>query len=542
MAESTNNALPDPAPNGVEQSARSLEPFKQKYSIPIPLRIFPLPAFYPNNPVSLLHLAVAWLGQIFYPPSAEPSVVYHGIWSAETRSVHVTDLKSMNDLWRQGFFGKGSLSRSEPTWLKRQLGETIEQRTNKRREQRVNTKWERGRTELEAIERMRLEESQAPVKQTPKSDDAHIVVSLPVPKNDTSRLFRAPVGPLELLALPNSQTDLERTLGECKRGKREIPNGRAKQPSFCPPVGPLELLALPNSEADLRKAYSQASSTEDREQASGDEVQPLKPQKSVRFAAEVESTTFQHTDPPSPNHSTSPVTFKQVNGIRTVNGKAKVENGVAKEPVALSLSSEPREETETTAELVNKEHLQLSGEEAFFLAYGLGALVVTDPETQKPLKTSELFTVCRRFSYFPPRMPDEALSTDDPFLVHYAVYHHFRSLGWVPRHGIKFGVDWLLYGKGPALDHAEFGVIVMPSYTDVRWKGYQGGTSGVRGKSWHWLHSVNRVLSTVFKSLVLVYVDIPPPSDTGDSPSELLQKFRIREVMVRRWSSNRNRD
>lgn len=118
MAESTNNALPDPAPNGVEQSARSLEPFKQKYSIPIPLRIFPLPAFYPNNPVSLLHLAVAWLGQIFYPPSAEPSVVYHGIWSAETRSVHVTDLKSMNDLWRQGFFGKGSLSRSEPTWLK----------------------------------------------------------------------------------------------------------------------------------------------------------------------------------------------------------------------------------------------------------------------------------------------------------------------------------------------------------------------------------------------------------------------------------------
>lgn len=58
---------------------------------------------------------------------------------------------------------------------------------------------------------------------------------------------------------------------------------------------------------------------------------------------------------------------------------------------------------------------------------------------------------------------------------------------------------------------------------------------------------VNRVLSKVFKSLVLVYVDIPPPSafdENGDPAAglaDLLKRYRIREQMVKRWSSNRNR-
>ncbi len=55
-----------------------------------------------------------------------------------------------------------------------------------------------------------------------------------------------------------------------------------------------------------------------------------------------------------------------------------------------------------------------------------------------------------------------------------------------------------------------------------------------------------RMLSHVFKSLALVYVDIPPPPvfdlvlrDNGIAAA--LKKYQVREVMVRRWSSNRNR-
>jgi tRNA-splicing endonuclease subunit Sen2 len=44
---------------------------------------------------------------------------------------------------------------------------------------------------------------------------------------------------------------------------------------------------------------------------------------------------------------------------------------------------------------------------------------------------------------------------DNPFLVNYAVYHHYRALGWVVKNGIKFCVDLLLYKRGPVFSHAE---------------------------------------------------------------------------------------
>jgi tRNA-splicing endonuclease subunit Sen2 len=47
-----------------------------------------------------------------------------------------------------------------------------------------------------------------------------------------------------------------------------------------------------------------------------------------------------------------------------------------------------------------------------------------------------------------------ALRPDDPFLVSYVAYHHFRSLGWVVKPGIKFAADWLLYRRGPVFSHS----------------------------------------------------------------------------------------
>jgi hypothetical protein len=44
---------------------------------------------------------------------------------------------------------------------------------------------------------------------------------------------------------------------------------------------------------------------------------------------------------------------------------------------------------------------------------------------------------------------------DNPFVVHYVVYHHFRSLGWVIKSGLKFCTDYLLYKRGPVFTHAE---------------------------------------------------------------------------------------
>lgn len=43
-----------------------------------------------------------------------------GTYVSETQSVWVTNERDTRVLWTRGFFGKGSLSRSEPTWADRQ--------------------------------------------------------------------------------------------------------------------------------------------------------------------------------------------------------------------------------------------------------------------------------------------------------------------------------------------------------------------------------------------------------------------------------------
>lgn len=848
-AELTAQPQPRPKPRG--------PPLHQIYALPAPIRTFPLPSFYPNNPVSLFHLVYTWVKQVLSLRPAEPSVIHTGVWDPDSRSVHVTHPAAVRALWEQGFYGKGNLSRSEPNWLKREQirrgavqGDVSEQRTALRREERRQVKWERARTEQEALERTRREEAQvitsggeksdassvlpvslglpvdselaaskseplgashgtsllqrspleaaadepinateteaedtamtssntgeepeasldgaseayaedsAPAKQntspSPVSDhDAQVtshdispaVISVAPAIAETRLLSKAPVGPLELLALPNcpaalrllttaplpresvvagevpvvlsapvgplellalpnsageiklrsnavavlesvevertvAVTDVpeaEPTLGEESAPDQASPpkspvgplellalpnssppkqtqpvqssglngvtvNGISPETNLAihshvsqgpsvskSPVGPLELLALPNSLSALRSDLhrpsldknvvvngshdapdlQQRSETQhadaspvsssrpiEEDDAGGDSPQnqadthvnghtngtifgvittgpvitdiagfkrtialrdgpveqpPKRRRKSVRFSPTVESTTFLHHDPPSPGRS---VLVEKCNGDATPEAISTPREAVVipaeasagadqqeAEGSALPVSPETASALDVTADIENKEHLQLSAEEAFFLSYGIGALSILDPGTKLPIPREKLLGLFRSHSYFPPR---QELQPNDPFLVHYAVYHHFRSLGWVPRHGIKFGVDWMLYTRGPVFDHAEFGLIVMPAYSHSWWK--DNGVEAPR-KSWHWLHGVNRVLSHVLKSLVLVYVDVPPPqvfdaAMAAGGISAALKEYKVREFMVRRWSSNRNR-
>lgn len=44
-----------------------------------------------------------------------------GVLDVATRSVWILDTKDAKILWTRGFFGKGDLSRSEPSWFARQV-------------------------------------------------------------------------------------------------------------------------------------------------------------------------------------------------------------------------------------------------------------------------------------------------------------------------------------------------------------------------------------------------------------------------------------
>jgi tRNA-splicing endonuclease subunit Sen2 len=206
------------------------------------------------------------------------------------------------------------------------------------------------------------------------------------------------------------------------------------------------------------------------------------------------------------------------------------------------------EEEESVPDFANQEHLQLTLEEAFFLSYGLGVLQIrSHPSDQDHIYTNhELLQESSAHCFFPPRPSlTHRVAPDDQFLLNYVTYHHFRSLGWVVRPGIKFSVDYLLYYRGPVFSHAEFGLIIFPAYTDPYWSTTEGMAARrvKEEKDWWWLHCVNRVQSQVLKTLVLCYVDVPAPNAVlGSDIGATLRGYKVREFVVKRWVANRSRD
>ncbi len=48
------------------------------------------------------------------------------------------------------------------------------------------------------------------------------------------------------------------------------------------------------------------------------------------------------------------------------------------------------------------------------------------------------------------------------FQEKYAIYEDLRDKGYIPRPGLKFGADFVVYKKGPGLEHSSFIVDVLP--------------------------------------------------------------------------------
>lgn len=553
--------------------------------------------------------------------------LYEGLFSPDTRSVHVTDVRSIRGLWEQGFYGKGTLSRSEPSWLDREKTKrgnkgksTSEENTRKRRAERQQTKWERARKEREAIDEKLLEEAAAAVQQREEARNVVAEASLEegpaavqiqelnqmeaeftdvqdILENALERIespglplaksgWVAPVGPLELLSLPNSDAEL---MVACFA--EDFDDKHVKR-FYAAPVGPIELLALPNSlrsysppklpptalsntppievmvlpleaetatfpdakmngngsitnnalridrhtPADEVEIVGGSETNEDTvdESIHSDETTEtngtpangsalansrpstpkVKRQKSVRFSPTVEKNTFIQSEPPSPERA----------GITST--------AVTEEPLGIK----------------NQEHLQLTLEEAFFLSYALGAISIFDPETKAPIPNLDLLYLFRKTSYFPPQL-NLVLSPDDPFMMNYVVYHHYRSLGWVVRSGIKFSVDYMLYNRGPVFSHAEFGVLILPSYSNSYWTSdpfLEKYSKEKQQRTWAWMSCINRVITQVKKTLILTYVDVPKPISAQEEQDlgidGVLARYKVREIVMKRFSANRMRD
>lgn len=171
--------------------------------------------------------------------------------------------------------------------------------------------------------------------------------------------------------------------------------------------------------------------------------------------------------------------------------------------------TEDDEVVDKDGNLVDIEFLQLMDVEALFLHMAFG-LKVGDMDVKS--------------------MVQEFSRKDPKFLTYYAVYHHYRSLGWCVRSGIKFGADFLLYKKGPPFTHAEFCIKVMPKDDPM--------------PDFWWQSNLCRVIGGVKKTTVFCFVDSPKVEGEVDEGKlvEVLKGFKVREVVYRRWIPSRNRD
>ena len=483
----SSNPLPSPAPEaaapGKSESsqnhaspARRPRPSRPNYRLihrfPFPVEVHPLPPLIPHNPLSLVSVLLSYLTYFISPPYQE---IYSAYFDSATSSVHVTDPKAIKALWEMGFFGKGTLSRSEPSWLEREKkrrgllgGMTSEEVTRQRRTERRELKLERARMEKLAIEER----------------------------------LKAEAAAREGGVMPTEHSCLSPT-----------PNGVTGGTT---PV---------TEKFSLRKAR---------------EARLLESQRAVSQDGSAHPLN-------SPGKRT-PSGSKTVRFSPVVQAKEFVSDSAI---LSLPETSVDGREANEEPVLNNEEHLQLSTEEAFFLVYGLGVLRVLDDTRTDTIPTSSLLPLFCRHSYFPPGDPLTDLAPDDPFMISYVVYHHFRSLGWVVRSGVKFGVDYILYNRGPVFSHAEFAVVVVPSYGHSHWSETAERRAHCEEKmarSWWWLHCVNRVQAQVKKSLVVCYVEVPPPTSYElDTPCEedigaMLGRYQVREMVIRRWVPNRTRD
>ncbi|KAI8968578.1 hypothetical protein BDF20DRAFT_917073 [Mycotypha africana] len=168
---------------------------------------------------------------------------------------------------------------------------------------------------------------------------------------------------------------------------------------------------------------------------------------------------------------------------------------------------------------MNVEKTQLDLYEAFFLKFALNALSIKNAD-QKPMSVRDCWEAFKK--------------CNNSFNVNYAVYHYYRSLGWIPKNGTKFGVDFVLYQLGPEYRHADFAVVIIPVGSSINSR----DTNKEEVKSWKWLLRLNRICTQVKKTLILCYVTIP----NNNTDFSNLNNYGIREVIYKRWSPQKNRE
>ncbi len=75
-------------------------------------------------------------------------------------------------------------------------------------------------------------------------------------------------------------------------------------------------------------------------------------------------------------------------------------------------------------------------------------ITIFDSKRNKELSVSEFHDIAKQIHH--------------KFEEKYIIYKDLREKGYIPRPGLKFGADFVVYRKGPGLEHSPFIVHVLP--------------------------------------------------------------------------------
>ncbi|KAI9106846.1 hypothetical protein K1719_022374 [Acacia pycnantha] len=164
----------------------------------------------------------------------------------------------------------------------------------------------------------------------------------------------------------------------------------------------------------------------------------------------------------------------------------------------------------------DRQWFQLGLEEAFYLCNSLKCLKING-SNNSPQDDQELWHCMK--------------SKKKAFSCFYKGYSHLRLKNWVVRPGAQYGVDFVVYRHHPALVHSEYGVLVLSGGDDNDCNG--------RLREWSDFHCTTRLLGSVAKSLLVLYISKNGVSD--DSPS-CLAKYTVEERTITRWSPQQCRE
>ncbi|WVF70679.1 hypothetical protein IAT40_005472 [Kwoniella sp. CBS 6097] len=524
----------------------------------------PLPVLFPNSqhnnnykfsrPTVLSSLVSSSLS-LTDPQSKVtiPNIV--GVYDPITRSVWIEDEQSKEWAFCKGFFGKGTLSRSEPSWRERRIGLlkggtalAVEQMREQRRLARKKFKMDRAEAMLSAAK-----QAEALLTSAVSGSGSGSGFGNATPGASTSAL------PSQALSIDDQDENdtIDETRPEIDRAIEIDVDMASASSSPAPSTVTLDTTTTTTSTTAIDpKSLTPQTFL----------VRPTRPDANRNRGRKA----FRRRPAPAP--------APQASADQPPTDGASASASASASTLPVAVQKEPEEEQQEEEDEVEEEdlfdeslveemeHLQLSLEEAIFLSLGLGVLKILDPSTQTylppgPALLSLLLT--------PPSSPSPSASLplsistpmlpDDPLLVSYVAYHHFRSIGWVVKDGIKFCCDWLLYRRGPVFSHSFFACVVIPVYDDPQDKvssPYGNEDWYEERMSWKWMNTIMRVNSLVQKTVIAVYVTIPALSSfpqssklengrldpTKNDLSSLLRRYTVREVSMTRFGPSRRRD